>query len=76
MHAYLMGAPCEQLAVDERVAVVAPPSKRSSTRNVVMASRADGVSRTAMRVRSFSARAMGASIIPVSWAITPCTSAR
>ena len=25
MHAYLMGAPCEQLAVDDRVAVVAPP---------------------------------------------------
>ena len=68
MHAYLMGAPCEQLLVDERVAVVAPrcaPKRSSTKRRDGLANRrrvADGHG-----VRSFSARAMGASIIPVSW---------
>ena len=75
VNADLMGSARVQLAVDKGVAVVAR-TMLSSTRNVVSASRAEGHSRTAMRVRSLSERAMGASIMPVSCGMTPCTKAR
>ncbi len=72
MHANLMGAPVKSLhSMREYPSSRLPCSKRSRTRNVVIASLAEGTTLTAMRVRSSALRAMGASIMRCHGAMTP-----